>query len=87
MDSINHATLLNRLQSLGTLTSALNWFQSYLTNRGKTTRIGTSTFSSLKVTQSVPQGPILGPVIFSLYTNNSQEIISNFSFESYVDGT
>ena len=87
MDSINRTTLINKLQSLGTLTSALNWFQSYLTYRGKTTRIRTSILSSLKVTQSVPQGPIVGPVIFSLHMNDLADIISNCSLESYVDGT
>ena len=87
MDSINRTTLINKLQSLGTLTSALNWFQSYLTYRGKTTRIGTSILSSLKVTQSVPQEPVVGSVMFSLYMNDLADIISNCSLESYVDGT
>jgi len=48
-ESISHATRLNKLPFLGKSRNAENWFQSYLTDREKTTRIGTSISSKLKV--------------------------------------
>ena len=55
--------------------------------REQTTRIGTSLSSSLTVSHGVPQGSILGPVLFSLYMNDLPDIITNCSVESYVDDT
>ena len=65
-DSICHTTLLNKLQTLGTSTKVLNWFQSYLPNRHQTAHIGTSISSPLTVTHGITKGSILGPLLFSL---------------------
>lgn len=86
-DSICHETLLSKLKSLGCSSRALAWFRSYLTDRQQTTRIGTSVSSPLTVTHGVPQGSILGPILFSLYMNDLPKAISNCKIESYVDDT
>ena len=86
-DSICHSILLNRLQALGTSKNALHWFQSYLTERKQTTRVGISTSSPLTVIRGVPQGSISGPVLFSLYMNDLPDTIKICSVESYVDNT
>ena len=86
-DSICHSVLLNRIQALGTSTNALHWFQSYLTEREQTNRVGISTSSPLIVTHGVPQGSILGPVLFSLYMDDLPDAIKTCSVESYVDDT
>ena len=59
-DSICHSTLLLKLRSLGTSSRALKLFESYLTDRKQSTRLGTSLSDELTITHGVPQGSILG---------------------------
>ena len=65
-DSIRHSTLLLKLSSLGTSSKALKWFESYLTDRKQSTRLGTSLTDELKITHGVTQVSILGPMLFNL---------------------
>ena len=69
-DSICHSTLLLKLRSLGTSSQALKWFESYLTDRKQSTRLGTSLSDELTIRHGVPQGSILGPMVFHLYVND-----------------
>ena len=86
-DSICHRTLLTKLKGLGASNEASKWFESYLTNQMQSTRLGTSRSSELTVTHGVPQGSILGPLMFSLYMNDLPSVVKFSSVESYVDDT
>ena len=65
----------------------MKWFEGYLTNRMQSTRLGTSRSSELTVTHGVPQGSILGPLMFSLYMNDIPSVVKFSIAESFVDDT
>ena len=86
-DSICHRTLLLKLQGLGASSKASKWFQSYLTDRLQSTRLGTVRSEELIVTHGVPQGSILGPLLFTLCITDLPSVVKVSSVESYVDDT
>ena len=86
-DSICHRTLLLKLQGLGASSNASKWFERYITDCMQSTRIGKSRSEELIVTHEVPQGSILGPLLFSLYMNDLPSVVKFSSVESYFDDT
>ena len=85
-DSICHSTLLLKLRSLGTSSRALKSFDSYLTDRKQSTRF-TSLSDELTITHGVPQGSILGPMLFDLLINDLPFAVKSSCTDSYVDDT
>ena len=63
-DTVDHNLLLHKLESVGLLDDAVNWFQSYLTNRKQRTSVGDTLSVAAPITVAVPQGSILGPLLF-----------------------
>ena len=86
-NSICHSTLLLKLRSLNTSRQALKWFESYLTDRKQSTRLGTSLSEELTITHGVPQGSILGPMLFNLYINDLPSAVKSSCTDSYVGDT
>ena len=89
-DTIDHNILLERLSSwFGITQSALNWFSSYLTNRTYRVLIQGISSASTNLIYGVPQGSVLGPVLFTLYTSPLSSIISMraINHHLYADDT
>ena len=80
--------ILSRLeQYAGIRGAALQWFRSYLANRSFSVMIGDLCSSQASLSCGVPQGSILGPILFSLYMLPLGSIIKkhNLSFHFYAD--
>ena len=88
-DTIDH-TLTNRLTEwYGVSGMALAWFKSYLCSRHQKIKIDKSFSDSTLLEHGVPQGSVLGPLLFSLYTAPLSTIISSYglSHHLYADDT
>jgi hypothetical protein len=89
-DTINHSLLLSRLQtSFGVTGTALSWLSSYLSNRTQVVRMGQSSSSPASLETGVPQGSVLGPILFSIYVSPVGLLVSgqNILQQQYADDT
>jgi hypothetical protein len=69
-DTIDHNILLHKLSHYGIRGIALDWFKSYLSNRKQYVSYKGSSSRSHEITCGVPQGSVLGPLLFIIYTND-----------------
>ena len=89
-DTIDHDILLRRLElTFGITGSVLEWFKSYLTDRFQTVVVGDERSSKCPLKCGVPQGSVLGPVLFTIYTQPLANVIRKFnvSYHFYADDT
>ena len=81
-DSVNHNILLNKCINLNIDT---NWLKSYLNNRYQLVRSGNNLSEKLPISFGVPQGSILGPILFSIYVNDMKEHFPDCLLVQYAD--
>lgn len=82
---INYELLLKRLSISGANDLSLKWFGSYLSGRKQYVRINGCCSTSKQLSQGVPQGSILGPILFLLFVNDMPLSIRDSTLDVYAD--
>lgn len=86
-DCVDHKILLKKLDYLGIRGVAHSWIASYLSNRTQIVKIGSSISSPVTLTSSVPQGSVIGPLLYILYVNDFPNSIKNGLVTQFADDT
>ena len=78
-DKVPHQRLLDQLHNHGIRGGLLGWITNFLANRTQAVKVNNSSSSSTPVLSGVPQGSVLGPILFLIYVSQISEHLNNFT--------
>ena len=86
-DTVNHSILLKKMEHYGVRGVVHQWFASYLSNREQFVSVNGHNSSLKRVSCGVPQGSVLGPLLFLIYINDLPNATKSLSFFLFADDT
>ena len=86
-DTLDHSILIDKLEFYGVKGVALDLFKNYLANRKQYVEFEDAQSDMLNISTGVPQGSILGPLLFIIYINDFAQSSPKFNFIMYADDT
>ena len=86
-DTVDHELLLHKLACIGCSNRTIHWFKSYLGDRQQVTQFKGAKSHPSTIKLGVPQGSILGPLLFSIYVNSLPECTPEGIIDMYADDT
>ena len=84
-DMVDHTILLHKLHHYGIRGTALQWFRSYLSDRQQFVTIDGVNSTTKHMEFGVPQGSILGPLLFIIYINDIPEVAKHAQWVLFAD--
>ena len=84
-DSLNHELLIAKLKCYGLDQNAVEFFRSYLSNRNQCCKINNTLGDWRNIIAGVPQGSILGPLLFNIYLNNTVFFLKDANLGNYAE--
>lgn len=86
-DTMNHELLCAKLKYYKFNENSISFIKSFLSNRSQSVTINGITSNSINVIHGAPQGSILAPLLFIIYTSDFHHVLNNFSMHAYADDT
>ena len=86
-DTVNHEILLYKLYNYGVRGIAYEWFSSYLSDRYQFTCVNSVCSDLAKISCGVPQGSVLGPILFLIYVNDIANAVPKEKVKLFADDT